>query len=176
MVGVTRDVLSMIKTQRGVSLLELSQEKPVMLVFLRHFGCVFCKEAMSDLAEMKDAMANQNVHLVLTHLSDNDTAQMFLEKYNLVGVDVISDPDALTYKKFGLLRGNFNQVFGLKVWLRTVDAGILQGHGISRKQIGDGFQMPGIFVLKDGEIRSKFIHKSVADRPDYQKLIEDSVN
>jgi hypothetical protein len=74
-----------------------------------------------------------------------------------------------------LLRGTFNQVFGLKVWLRTIDAGIVQGHGISRKQIGDGFQMPGIFLLKDGEIRSQFIHKSVSDRPDYEKLIRESV-
>jgi len=172
---IDRESLGMIKTQRGNSLLELSQTKPVMLVFLRHFGCVFCREAMSDLAVMKDAMSDHNVHLVLVHLSDDETAELFFDKYDLAGVDSISDPEAIIYKKFGLLRGTFNQVFGLKVWLRTVDAGIVKGHGISRKQIGDGFQMPGIFMLKDGIVKSQFIHKSVADRPDYQKLITETM-
>ena len=32
----------------------LSDEKPVLLVFLRHFGCVFCKEAMADLSKLKN--------------------------------------------------------------------------------------------------------------------------
>lgn len=176
MISIERDTLDVIKTQSGSSLLELSRQKPVMLVFLRHFGCVFCREAMSDLAELKDAMRHQNVALVLVHLSDPETAELFYEKYDLVGVESISDPDAVIYKKFGLLKGTFNQVFGLKVWLRTVDAGIIKGHGISRKQIGDGFQMPGIFMINDGILKGQFIHKSVADRPDYAKLISSTLS
>jgi hypothetical protein len=35
--------------------------------------------------------------------------------------------------------------------------------------------MPGIFMLKDGIVKSQFIHKSVADRPDYQKLITETM-
>lgn len=175
MISVDTDTLDLIKTQSGKSLLELSREKPVMLVFLRHFGCVFCREAMGDLAEMKSAMRDQNVTLVVVHLSDPKTADLFFEKYDLVGVESISDPEAVYYKKFGLLRGTFNQLFGLKVWMRTIDAGMIKGHGLSRKQIGDGFQMPGIFMLKDGVVKGEFIHKSVSDRPDYQALITSSV-
>lgn len=176
MISIDPTTLDHIHTESGKSLLALSREKPVMMVFLRHFGCVFCREAMSDLAEMRDAMQDQNVTLVLVHLSDAKTAELFFEKYDLVGVESISDPEAVYYKKFGLLRGTFNQLFGLKVWLRTIDAGIIKGHGLNRKQIGDGFQMPGIFMLKDGRVTSEFIHKSVSDRPDYQKLISETVS
>ena len=37
-----------VKSQFGVTLLEMSQEAPVMVIFLRHFGCTFCREAMAE--------------------------------------------------------------------------------------------------------------------------------
>jgi hypothetical protein len=38
------------KTNYGVTLNELSRISPVLLVFLRHAGCTFCREALADLA------------------------------------------------------------------------------------------------------------------------------
>ena len=40
------------------------------------------------------------------------------------------------------------------------------------KRIGDGLQMPGIFLLKDGNIVESFIHNSVGDKPDYDNFLE----
>jgi hypothetical protein len=40
------------------------------------------------------------------------------------------------------------------------------------KRIGDGLQMPGIFLLKNATIVESFIHNSVADKPNYESFIE----
>ena len=53
--------------------------------------------------------------------------------------------------------------------MRGFSAGVVKGHGIGA-QLGDGFQMPGVFVLRDGQIRESFIHKLSSDRPNYEKL------
>ena len=42
-----------IPTSTGESLSEVAEKQPVLLVFLRHFGCSFCREAISDLSKLK---------------------------------------------------------------------------------------------------------------------------
>ena len=164
------EFLQQIKTQRDETLWDLSHRKPVLLVFLRHFGCVFCKEALTELGEISAKIKEQYTHLVLVHLADPDTAEAFFTQYDLGDVDYVTDPDGLVYQQFGLLKATLQQMMGLKVWLRTFQQGILQGHGLNSHVIGDGFQMPGVFQLYDGEIKESFIHQSIADRPDYLKL------
>ena len=38
---------------RATSLLALVEASPVLLVFLRHFGCSFCRQAISDVADLE---------------------------------------------------------------------------------------------------------------------------
>jgi hypothetical protein len=53
--------------------------------------------------------------------------------------------------------------------IRGFSAGIQNGQAPSA-QIGDGFQMPGVFVISKGEIKERFIHRLSSDRPDYLQL------
>jgi peroxiredoxin len=166
------EFLKQIKTQKGDTLWDLSYERPVLVVFLRHFGCVFCKEALTELGKIKDKISGHNTHLVLVHLADPQTAESFFSQYGLDEVDFVTDPEAIVYQQFGLLKGRLHQMMGLKVWLRTFQQGVVQGHGLSSQLIGDGFQMPGVFLLFEGEIKDKFIHHTIADKPDYLKLAD----
>ena len=45
--------LSSIRTESGANLLALAEGSPVLLVFLRHFGCSFCRKAISDVAGLR---------------------------------------------------------------------------------------------------------------------------
>jgi hypothetical protein len=38
--------------------------------------------------------------------------------------------------------------------------------------MSDGFQMPGIFVIFQGHIVHSFLHQSVADRPNYRRMVQ----
>jgi peroxiredoxin len=158
------------KTQSGHSLLELSCRQPVLLVFLRHFGCTFCREALADIAQQRTNIEARGIKIVLVHMSNNKLAERYFNRYELSGIDHISDPESQYYAGFGLTKGTFNQLFGLKSWVRGFQAGVLEGHFVGN-QLGDGFQMPGIFVISEGNIQDKFIHREASDRPDYFSLV-----
>ena len=163
--------LSHISTSKGRTLLDASNETPVLLVFLRHFGCVFCREAMKDISKKRgEWKTNTNIEVVLVHMSDDKTAQDYFKKYNLKGVEHVSDPGCKLYAAFGLGKGSVSQLFGLKNFIRGFETTV-KGIPIRLKQIGDGFQMPGVFMLESGQIRESYIHKSAADRPDYDDII-----
>jgi len=57
-------------TRKGVDLATLSLVSPVLLVFLRHAGCPFCREAMSDLASSRQAIEETGTRIVLVYLGD----------------------------------------------------------------------------------------------------------
>ncbi len=155
----------------GKSLLQLSSEQPVMLVFLRHFGCTFCRAALAEISARKDEFESTGTSIVFVHMSDESTAGKYFNRYKLSHPIHIADPECRFYEAFGLVKGSFNQLFGLNVWIKGFQEGVVQGHGIGIKQLGDGFQMPGVFLIMDGEVREQYIHKSASDKPDYAKLI-----
>lgn len=157
-------------TNTHESLVDISYEKPVLLVFLRHFGCIFCRQALSDLSSRKGLINSQNIELIFVHMASPKIADQYFDEYGLNGVKHISSPDCKVYNDFGLSRGSFRQLFGLKTWIRGYEA---KKEGIegSLTQIGDSLQMPGIFILSEGQVIDSYIHSVASDRPDYDKLI-----
>lgn len=158
-------------TNRGDTVKLLSLHQPVMVIFLRHFGCTFCREALAELSHKRASIESRGTKIVFVHMADDETADRYFNRYNLEGVDHISDADCEFYAALGLVKGNFRQLFGLTSWIRGFEAGILEGHGIG-KQMGDGFQMPGVFIVQGGKIREHYIHKLSSDKPNYEKLAE----
>jgi peroxiredoxin len=166
----TVTVFSEMMTNRGRSVDEASRERPVMLIFLRHFGCTFCRESLSDLSRKQDQYENEGVQLIFVHMADDEQAREYFQRYALGDPERISDPECRFYSAMGLGKGSFSQLFGLQVMIRGVEAGVLKGHGIGR-QIGDGFQMPGVFLVQNGVVREQFIHRLASDRPNYDALL-----
>lgn len=170
-VTINTAILKEMVTNKHENLKQLSDEKPVLLVFLRHFGCVFCKEALSDLAEKREQFENKGIQLVFVHMSENGVADDYFMKYNLKGISHISDPMATYYKSFQLTKGAFTQLYGLSTWIRGY-ALKKEGHQLEiAKHLGDSTQMPGLFLIQHGEIIEQFIHKKASERPDYDKFL-----
>jgi peroxiredoxin len=157
------------QTQTGMSLMEMSRRWPTMIVFLRHFGCTFCREALADLARVRPAIEKSGVRMVLVHMGSEEQAGVFFRKYRLEDLPRVSDPHQSLYRAFGLTRGTLANLFGPKVWWRGFQAGLLDRHGIGGL-VGDGFQMPGVFLVYHGEVIRCYRHQSAADRPDYLAL------
>jgi len=158
-------------TSKGRSLNDASKEKPVLLVFLRHFGCVFCREAMKDIGKKKNEWEERNINVVLVHMSDNETAEKYFKKYKIPNIEHISNPSCSLYATFGLTKGTASQLFGLKNWIRGFEVTVQKGIPLGLRQIGDGFQMPGVFIIEDGQIMDSYIHSSASDVPNYEHLI-----
>ncbi|MBK8043166.1 MAG: AhpC/TSA family protein [Haliscomenobacter sp.] len=168
---VNLSILGSMITNTGDSLMAWSARQPVLLVFLRHFGCTFCREALSDISKRQEEIERQGTKIIFVHMTDEATAEAYFQKYDLAGAVHISDPECRYYQAFGLVKGNFTQLFGLATWIRGFSAGVVSGHGIG-PQIGDGFQMPGVFVIQDGSIKGSFVHELASDRPDYLNLVK----
>jgi peroxiredoxin len=163
--------LDVMVTDRGNPLGKLTENQPVLLVFLRHFGCTFCREAIDELGKNKHEIEAKGARVVFVHMAEDEVAQAFFKEYNFEDAEHISDILCTFYKEFGLVKGTTNQLFGLKNWARTIDTGIIKGYSWGR-EIGDGFQMPGVFVLHNRTIQESYIHKYVSERPDYVKMAE----
>ncbi len=171
------------RTSLGPTLAEITDASPVLLLFLRHFGCTFCREAASDIARDRDTLAERGVTPCFVYMpgtphdpttdqqaAADRKAQRFFARYGLQDLPRIPDPTQALYHAFELKRGSLAQLFGPRVWLRGFSAGVLHKHGVGTLT-GDGFQMPGAFILHNRRILHAYRHHSAADRPDYCELV-----
>jgi peroxiredoxin len=155
--------------QNGLSLYDSSVESPVLVVFLRHSGCTFCREALADIRRDRRRIESGGVRIALVHMTSDREAETFFGEYGLDDLSRFSDPDRSLYHSFGLTRGRLSQLLGLKTWWRALIAGLVNGHGLGRLR-GDGRQMPGVFLIHNGNVIRSFRHKAAADRPDYETM------
>lgn len=154
----------------GKNLMDGSKDIPLLFVFVRHKGCTFCREALSQLSEYKEKLLQKRVKVFVVHMGPESTSQELEATYKLQGVTFISDPQKKFYKAFGLKRGSLNQLFGPKIWLRGFQAGVLQGHGIGAIE-GDGLQLGGICLLKNGSLTKLLDPCDAADIGDWNNLL-----
>lgn len=163
----TIDPMGRLVSQLGGTISELSRRKPLLVVFLRHSGCTFCREALGDLAEQRKQIEASGVSIALVHMGHEEPTEL-LEKYKLTDLHCFRDPVCALYDAFGLKMGGFTQLFGLKVWWRGFKAWSA-GHGLGPLN-GNGFRMPGVFLIKGGKILRSYRHRSAADRPNYAEI------
>lgn len=163
-------LLEKTRTESGRTLLQLVDERPVLLVFLRHFGCTFCRQAIDDVSKIRSELTGRGVQVVFVHLGSPDRAKPYFDYFKLFDVERVSNPDGSLYRDpvFALARVNLFHLIRPAVWI-----GWLRG-AIFKYRIGllqeDIQQMPGVFFLKDRAIANMYRHHTIADRPDYLRV------
>ena len=159
-------------TETGRSLLDLIDESPVLLIFLRHFACAFCAQAIDRVSQVRQQIEARGARPVFVHLGSPERAKPYFDYYHLSDVERISNPEATLYQLplFALGRSNpFLHFLNPTVW-RGWLKGAMFKYGIGMIQ-EDAEQMPGVFFLKDRKIARAFRHRTIADEPDYMKLV-----
>jgi hypothetical protein len=160
------------RTESGQSLLELVDRSPVLLIFLRHFSCAFCAMTIDRLSQVREQVTAKGVAPVFVHLGSPERAKPYFDYYHLSDIERVSNPDASLYQHpvFHLSRMNPYLHFLIptvwKGWLK----GALRKYGIGLIK-EDAHQMPGVFFLKDRKIANAFRYRTIADEPDFLKLI-----
>ena len=161
-------LLAAYTSQTGQALADHLVQGPLFLVFLRHFGCTFCRETVATIAEKRRDIEANGAPLAFVHLGTEEKAQWFFKPYGLLDVPRFSDPQGRLYQEFGLQRAELRQYLNFESISRMFDAW-LHGHFVGYPA-GDVQRMPGAFLLHGGQIRKAFRHKLVSDRPDYVAL------
>ncbi|MGA7312788.1 MAG: SelL-related redox protein [Silvibacterium sp.] len=163
-------VLGETRTESGKTLLELVDERPVLLVFLRHFGCAFCRQAIDDVSKIRAELTARRVQVVFVHLGSPERAKPYFDYYGLSDVERVSNPDGSLYRDpaFTLARVSVFQLFRPAVWIGWFKGAVFKYRiGLLKEDIQ---QMPGVFFLRDRAIANVYRHRTIADRPNYLEL------
>ena len=152
----------------GATLAEASESKLLAMVFLRHFGCTFTRQILRGLEGIQKEAHAHGAELVLVHMLQGGKETRYLGERG--GVARIADPRCELYRAFGLGKGGFLELFGPHVWWRGA-VSIFKGCGVGHLA-GDGLQMPGAFLFRDGKIISSQRARSASDLPDLPGLFK----
>lgn len=134
----------------SVNLDSLYAERPLALVFMRHYGCIFCREQLASLREFRDD------NVVLVGMGDQKETVEFKRRME-VPQKFITDPTKALFQQFGLRRATFGQFLNRKVVSRGL--GLMRAGHREGLPNADPLQLAGVFILNiDGEV--VFEHRS----------------
>jgi hypothetical protein len=152
----------------GKTLAEAAESQLFVLIFLRHFGCTFTRQILRGLEQSHSAALQHGAELILIHMLQDGKETEFLGPNR--NVSRIADPRCELYRAFGLGKGGIIELFGPQVWWRGLIA-IFKGCGVGHLA-GDGLQMPGAFLFRNGEILAAQPARSASDLPDLSQLFK----
>jgi len=155
-----------------VRLSALWADRPLLLLFWRHFGCSCGMDRASRLRDelADDLAAGGNV--VIVGQGEPARAARYRDSQGL-DVPILFDPNQETYQAYGLLQGTPAQMLfdAPDPFLRReLQAGLdlaASRHGTARALVDDPWQLPGEFVVgTDGLIRHGHRYGWCEDYPD----------
>ena len=166
------DSLREFHSETGRPLLDLVDESPVLLIFLRHFACTFCAQTLDRVSQVRPQIEAKGARPVVVHLGTPERAKPYFDYYHLSDVERISNPEATLYRLpvFALSRTNpYLHFLNPTVWRGWLKGAMFKyGIGMIKE---DAEQMPGVFFLKERKVVRAFRHRTIADEPDYLKLV-----
>jgi hypothetical protein len=148
------------------SLRDQLADQATLLIFLRHFGCIFCRETVGDLRALSEKDPSFPSVLFFSQGSPTE-ARVFLNRYWSSGRS-ISDPELGFYEAFGVHQGSFLQTIGPGVLLSTRRAAA-KGYENGPRD-GDIWRMPGAFLVRGGDILWRHEFRHAADYPDFDQV------
>ncbi|HXJ45390.1 MAG TPA: SelL-related redox protein [Candidatus Dormibacteraeota bacterium] len=152
-------------SQHGRDIAALSQDRPLLLVFLRHFGCTFCREAVCEIEKLRPRIESLGTQLAFVHLSTEERAKKFFAPHRFGDIARFADPDGHLYESFGLVHAKWRQYLNPRTFARMLSA---WAHGnFLGAPDGDIERLPGVFLIHRAQICKSFRHQLVSDRPDY---------
>lgn len=164
-VDILTAVVSGNNLQAGTFADQLDPHRPTLVIFLRHFGCAFCKEMVKDVRAAAEASQGYPPALFIFQGEPEDGEEFFAKAWP--GSRAIADGSFRYYDAFGITRGTFMQTLGPAVWGCGMRA-LAKGHVNRRPVHGDPWRMPGLFLIEaDGKIVWCHRFKHVGDHPDW---------
>lgn len=154
---------------RPVRLADQWRSQPAVLVWLRHFGCLFCAEQARDLWAARDRIESAGGRLVFIGNGGVDHAREFRDRV-MPEATVLTDPGLRSYRAIGAAHG-FLSTLGPRTWgsaLRAFHRGARQ----SRVR-GHPFQQGGLLIVAPGDrILFAYLSRSAGDHPPAHSVIE----
>jgi peroxiredoxin len=175
--GRLEDVV--LKDHRGadVRLGELWRQQPVVLVFLRHYGCVFCRAHAVQLHHARERFAAAGARLALVGQGTPDDANRF-RRAQSIDVPVYADPERRAYEGAGTKMATLSELLHPLIVARaikhTVSSRVRQGSiAVHQGRIVDHpAQLGGVLAIApDGSIRYAHMSEDASDIPPVNEVL-----
>jgi hypothetical protein len=132
----------------------------LLVVFLRHSGCIFCREALDELACRRAAIEADGTRIVLVHLDDDpERLASIVARHGLDGVELVPDPERRLYRAFELRSAPVRAHFTWRQWLAGIRAWLSTAQFLGAPR-GDALQLPGVVRISKGRV----VQSVLADR------------
>lgn len=147
---------------RPVRVGQLWADRTVVLVFVRHFGCLFCRQQIAGLRPYLDRIHARGAELIVIGQGSIEEARMFRDEEKLA-VPLLTDPTRQSYCALQMRRG-LASVLSPGALTRGVHA---WRAGFRQSPVaGDPLQQGGVVVIAPGgEERFRFISRHAGDHP-----------
>jgi len=139
-----------------------------LFVFLRHFGCMFCRETIADLRACTAANAIYPKVLLFAQAGPVEARTLLRDLWS--EAHCVCDPDRRLYAAFGVERGTWRETLGPAVW-RARSRASAKGH-TNGERSGDVWMMPGAFLVQSEHIVWSHTYRHAADHPDFALIPE----
>jgi len=139
------------------------------LVFLRHFGCPFCKEHARELHRQRSGFREAGVEIVMIGPGTPAEAAAFIEALDLRN-PALTDPDRSAYRAYGLAEAPLRSLLDP----RTIAGGVRAAAKgfLPRTSSGNPLQLQGQFLIdRHGIVRSATRPRLMSDIPSASALL-----
>lgn len=159
------------ETGTEVRLSDLWSRAPrgLALIFVRHFGCPFCRAHVRGVQAAEARFREEGVRVVVIGMGTPEQCARFRRRQGL-GFPVLSDPERAAYRAYGLPAGTAEQLMGrpeLTGGIRLALRGLLPS-----RPTGDPRQLGGDFLIdREGVLRYARRSRRAADVPDPEALL-----
>ena len=153
---------------------QLDPTRPTLLVFLRHLGCAFAREAATDVrraAETADGPSGPKrfPRVVFVHTANRRQGGRFAGR-TWPAATAVSDPGRDLYDAAGLRRGGAMTLFGPRVWPNLLRVAA-KGYWPGGRPVGDVRTLPGVLLVSpDGCVLHKQIASHVGQRFEFNEM------
>jgi hypothetical protein len=152
-------------------------DRPLLLIFWRHFGCSCGIDRARRLREEHPRYLELGAHVVIIGQGEPERATAYAVRYDLPPVPILCDTQARSYEAFGLLEGQPSQIlFDAPEALldRDPQAGV-EFMEIRRRDgrplVDSPWLLPGEFVISPGgTITLAYRYNYCEDFPDPRVL------
>ncbi len=157
----------LVQTEDGNSILvsALWKNQTAVLIFLRHFGCIFCRQHAKQVWADRAHYERTGAKIIFI---SNGAAYMikgFKEELGITSAPIFTDPSLDAFKAVGFKRG-FKASLGITAIGNAIKA-LGQGHrqgNVFGKDQGDLWQLGGLVVVKQDEtVPYVFISQAAGD-------------
>jgi hypothetical protein len=160
---------------RTVPLNYFWKDKPIVMIFIRHFGCIACRAHVDMIWNKRQEFKNKKTNIVFIGNGKPEAIRMFKEDIKALDAPVFTDPSLEVFDACGMKRGIVNLIDPRSVgkFISLSKKGYSQG--TINETTGAHTQMGGVVAFKPpGTVVYHFVSNYLGDfdRPEDWPVFE----